>query len=100
MLTQINQLMILHNFTTLCLKGLQCIVASEQITEQWHEGRGIYFTCQIHELACHYQRFEQLPPEKRGGKGCHSMFNDEAVQMAARVYLTGLHTGDVTPMQF
>jgi len=28
------------------------------------------------------------------------MFNDKAVQMAARVYLMGLHTGDVTPMRF
>jgi len=92
--------MILRNFATLCLKGLQCIVASEQIAEQWHEGRGIYFARQIRELARHYQRFEQLPPKKRGGKGRHSMFNDEAVQMAARVYLMGLHTGDVTPMRF
>ena len=99
-LTQINQLMILRNFTTLRLKGLQRIVASKQIAEQWHKGRSIYFAHQIHELACHYQRFKQLPPEKQGGKGHHSMFNDKAVQMAARAYLTGLHTGDVTPMRF
>ena len=99
-LTQINQLMILCNFATLHLKGLQCIVTSKQIVEQWHEGCSIYFACQICELARHYQRFEQLPPKKRGGKGRHSMFNDKAAQMAARAYLMGLHTGDVTPMWF
>ena len=99
-LTQINQLIVLRNFATLRLKGLKRIVASEQIAEQWHEGRGIYFARQIRELARHYQRFEQLPPEKRGGKGRQSLFNDEAVQRAARAYLTGVHIGDVTPMLF
>jgi len=99
-LTQINQLMVLHNFATLYLKGLKCIVASEQIAEQWYEGHSIYFTCQIRELACHYQRFKQLPPKKQGGKGHQSLFNDKAVQRAARAYLMGMHIGDVTPMQF
>ena len=33
-LTQINQLIILRNFANLHMKGLKCIVASEQIAEQ------------------------------------------------------------------
>jgi hypothetical protein len=93
-------LIILHNFSTLLIKGNRCIVASKWITDQWHKGVGTHFTHQIQALACHYQRFEQLPPEKRGGKGCHSLFNDEGVQGAARAYLTALCIGDVTPMKF
>jgi len=63
-LTQINQLIILQNFTTLCLKGIKCIAASERIMEQWHEGQGVHFARQIQALACHYQKFEQLPIDK------------------------------------
>ena len=99
-LTQINQLIILRNFATLRIKGLGRMAASEQIAQQWHEGRGIHFARQIRALAHHYQRFEQLPPEKRGGDGGHSLLNDERVQTAARTHLTGLPTGDVTPRQF
>ena len=36
-LSQINQLMILSNFTTLHLKGLGRIVASKEIGRQWHD---------------------------------------------------------------
>jgi hypothetical protein len=99
-LTQINQLIILHNFATLLIKGNKCIAASKQIADQWHEGVGTHFACQIWALAHHYQRFEQLPPEKQGGKGHHSLFNNEGVQGAARAYLTALRTEDVTPMKF
>ena len=95
-----NQLVILRNFATLHIKGLGHMAASEQIVQQWHEGHGVYFARQIRALACHYQRFEQLPPEKRGGDGGHSLLNDERVQTAARTYLTGLPTGDVTPRDF
>jgi len=99
-LTQLNQLIILRNFTTLHIKGIKWIVASKQIMEQWHDGWGIHFARQIQALACHYQRFEQLPPEKCGGKGHQSLFNNEGVQRAARAYLMGLNIGDVTPMKF
>jgi len=99
-LTQINQLIILRNFTTLRLKGLKRIAASTQIAEQWHEGQGVHFARQIRALARHYQKFEQLPVETQGNGGGRSLFNDEAVQRAARTYLTGLHIGDVTPKDF
>lgn len=99
-LTQINQLMILRNFATLRIKGLGHMAVSEQIAQQWHEGWGIHFAHQIWGLARLYQRCKQLPPEKRGGDGGHSPFNDKRVQRAARTYLTSLPIEDVTPRQF
>jgi len=78
-LTQINQLIILWNFTTLCLKGIKHIAASERIAEQWHKGQGVHFTHQIWVLACHYQKFEQLPIDKQGSRGSCSLFNNEVV---------------------
>ena len=36
-LSQINQYMILHNFATLCLRGLGHIEASKEIARQWHQ---------------------------------------------------------------
>ena len=53
-LSRINQLMILRNFVTLCLKGLGCMSASHQIAQQWHEkshGSSIYFACHVRALA-------------------------------------------------
>jgi hypothetical protein len=64
MLTEINQLLILHNFANLCIKGLGHIDLSKHIALEWHKGQGIHFACQICNLACHYQKFQQLPPEK------------------------------------
>ena len=98
--TQKNQLMIIRNFATLRIKGFGRMAASEQIAQQWHEGEGVHFARQIRTLARHYQKFEQLPPEKRGSGGGRSLFNDEKVQLAARTHLMGLPTGSVTPTQF
>jgi hypothetical protein len=63
-LSQMNQLIILRNFATLRIKGLQCMATSEEIVQQWHNHTGIHFTCQIQFMACHYQLFEQLPAKK------------------------------------
>ncbi|KAI0058049.1 hypothetical protein BV25DRAFT_1919585 [Artomyces pyxidatus] len=87
-LTQINQLLIFRNFATLRLKGFGRIAASHEIARQWHEGKGTHFARRIRGLARHYQLFEQLPLEKRGGDRGHSLLNDEAVQGAARQWLT------------
>ncbi|KAK2465445.1 hypothetical protein APHAL10511_002517 [Amanita phalloides] len=46
-LSQINQHMILANFTTLHLKGLSWISASEEIARQWHDGKGSWFACHV-----------------------------------------------------
>jgi hypothetical protein len=66
-LSQINQLLILRNFTTLRLKGYWTIAASLEIARQWHEKDGTHFARKVRSLAQHYQLFEQLPQEKRGG---------------------------------
>lgn len=65
-LSQVNQLMILHNFAMLCLRGLGRIEASKEIARQFHqklEGSSGHFAHRIWSLAHHYQIFEQLPRE-------------------------------------
>ena len=98
--TKVNQLLVLRNFATLRIKGFGRIAASQQIAAQWHEGVGAHFARQIQFLARHYQLFEQLPVEKRGGDRGRSLINDEKVQSAARTHLMGLSTGEVTPEEF
>jgi hypothetical protein len=100
-LSQINQLMILSNFATLCLKGDSRIEASLAIARQWHKGEGIWLARRVRAIARHYQIFEQLPQEKRGGKdNAGSWLHDEAVQNGARNWLTAQPTGKVTPRAF
>jgi len=75
--TILNKLTILQNFTTLYIKGVRHITMSEEIAQQFHEGMGHHFAHQIRALAQHYQLFEQLPEEKRGGTGGQSLLKDE-----------------------
>jgi hypothetical protein len=42
-----NKLLILRNFATLCIKDTGQIAVSKEIAQQWHEGIGIHFACQI-----------------------------------------------------
>ena len=42
-LTRTNQLLILRNFATLHLKGVQRMAASKEIVQQWDEGVSIHF---------------------------------------------------------
>jgi hypothetical protein len=93
-------LLILRNFATLRIKGYGRIAASKEISRQWHEGKGTHLARRVRVLAHHYQLFEQLPAEKRGGNRGRSLFNDEQVQAASRAYLMGLATGEVTPKRF
>ncbi len=95
-----NQLAILRNFATLCIKGVRRIAASEEIVQQWHEGSGIHFAHQIRFVAHHYQLFEQLPAEKRGRDRGRSLLDDEEIQVAARTHLSSLPMGEVTPKWF
>ena len=97
---QLNQLLIIRNFATLCLKGFSHTNASIEVARQWHEGEGIYFARQIRALARHYQIFEQLPRENRGGTRTHSLLLDERVKTAAMTYLTSLKSGQVSPRLF
>jgi len=77
-----------------------CIAASMQIARQTTDSVGTHFAHQICFLACHYQLFEQLPPQKQGKYLNRLLLNDEQVQAAARTYLMGLSTGEVTPLHF
>ncbi|EDR06554.1 uncharacterized protein LACBIDRAFT_300092 [Laccaria bicolor S238N-H82] len=103
-LSQINQLMILRNFATLRLKGLGRIEASKDIAKQWHqklEGSSDHFARRIRALARHYQIFEQLPRERRGGqKNSRSILKNEAVRRASRAWLIQQQKGKVTPVKF
>lgn len=59
--------MLIRSFATLRLKGLGRVEASLEIARQWHKGEGVHFARKVRALARHYQVFEQLPAEKRGG---------------------------------
>jgi hypothetical protein len=97
-LPKINQYLIISNFATLRLKGLFRTEASIEIARQWHKGVGNWFSRRVHALARHYQAFEALPEERRGGeKNARSWLNDEAVQSQTRDWLTSQETGKVTP---
>ncbi|KAF8179909.1 hypothetical protein BJ912DRAFT_1062706 [Pholiota molesta] len=102
-LTQINQLIILSNFATLRLKGASRIRASEEIARQWHEGEGVWFARRVRALARHYQVFEQLPIEHRGGyKNARTLLCDERVKKSSLDFLqvSRLPSGKVTPKIF
>ena len=103
-LSQVNQLMILRNFATLRLRGLGRIEASKEIARQFHqklEGSSGHFARRIRSLARHYQIFEQLPRERRGGiKNARSILKNEAVHRASRAWLIQQQKGKVTPVKF
>ncbi len=99
-LSCINKFLILRNFATLRIKGIGCIVVSQEITWQWHNGMGVHFARKIRFLAWHYQLFKYLPASNRGRDGSRSLLNDERVQMAVRTHLLDLPVGDVTATQF
>jgi len=81
-LSQINQYLIISNFATLCLKGFSRTQASLEIARQWHEGQGTWFAQRVRVLARHFQIFEKLPIEKRGGAAnARSWLHDEQVQL-------------------
>jgi len=100
-LSKINQLLILCNFATLRLKGYRKIEASVEIARQWHKKDGRHFARKVRSLARHYQLFEQLPRERRGGarKG-RTLLLDETLKCAARDWLSSQKTGEVTPRRF
>lgn len=100
-LSKINQLLILRNFATLRLKGYHKIPVSLEIARQWHEKDGTHFARKVRSLARHYQLFEQLPRERRGGarKG-RTLLLDETLKATARDWLSSQKTGDVTPRCF
>ncbi|KAF9258948.1 hypothetical protein L218DRAFT_1080196 [Marasmius fiardii PR-910] len=100
-LSQINQLQVLRNFATLCLKGFGHIAANEEIFCQWDDGEGIHFARRVRDLARYYQVFEQLPSEKRGGlRTSQTLLSDENTQKACCDWLSGQKVGTVTSKAF
>ncbi len=101
-LSQLNQYMILGNFFTLQIKGQHRIQASIEIARQWnqgHRGDGT-FARRIRALARHYETFEKLPKEKRGGvRKARSWLHDEKVKKAVMEYLVNVPVGKVTSRQ-
>jgi hypothetical protein len=80
-LSEINQLLIISNFATLRIKGISRTQASFEIARQWHEGQGNWLAWRVQALARHYQIFEALPIEKRGGaQKSKSWLYDEQVK--------------------
>jgi hypothetical protein len=101
---QINQFVILRNFATLRIRGYGRIEASEQISLQWRDGAGTHFARQVRALARHYQIFETLPKERRGGARAGtttglSLLLHEGVEARTRSWLTAQPSGSVTPTQ-
>lgn len=101
-LTHVNQLLIIRNFATLRLKGLLRIPASMEIARQWHESESpTHFARRVRALAHHYQVFEQLPKEKRGGAAnARSVLEDPAVKTAVRNWLTAQPARSIIPHVF
>jgi len=102
-LSQMNQLMILRNFANLRLKGYGRIEASYKITQQWHEKNSpnSHFARRIRTLARHYQIFEQLPKDRRGGcKNARTLLKDEVVRTTSQTWLTEQPIGSITPNKF
>ena len=101
--SNLNQLNILRNFATLVLKGYRWIPASLEIANHWHDAAepSPNFARRVRALARHYQTFEQLPQDHRGGsKNARSLLKDESVQTATRTWLTAQKIGTVTPLLF
>ena len=97
-LPQVNQLLIISNFATLCLKGVLQTQAILEIAWQRHKGQSNCFAQRVHALARHYQIFEKLPIEKHAGSAnLQSWLHDEQVKTWTHDWLTSQKTGDVTP---
>ena len=96
-----RKLILICNFATLRLKGLGQVQASQEIAQQWHQGDGTHFVCQIQKMAWHYQVFEQLPLKKWGGaqKG-HTLLLNEQIWNDAHEWLMAQPASEITPLGF
>ncbi|KAJ7231192.1 hypothetical protein C8J57DRAFT_1251284 [Mycena rebaudengoi] len=100
-LAQVNQLLIIRNFATLSLKGFGRIQASVEIARQWQEGEGVHFARHVRILIHHFEIFQDLPKEKRGGaRDSRSLLSEESVRCAARTWLEAQPVGSISPKTF
>ena len=98
---KINQLQLIRNFATLRIKGFKKIAASIHLAQSHHDGDGVYFARQVRALARHYQVYEHLPIELRGGNRLGSCYlDDEDVKREACSWLESQKTGSVTSSGF
>lgn len=83
------------------VKGEKAMEASANMAKGHHDGDGVWFARRLRALARHYVKFEQLPPELRGGlrKGTTHL-DDEDVQAHARSWLRAQKLGSITPINF
>ncbi|KAF9503439.1 hypothetical protein BS47DRAFT_1374479 [Hydnum rufescens UP504] len=82
--SQLNQYQLLRSFATLRIKGLGRIAASIHIAQSKHTGDGVWFARRIRMLSRHFQKYEHLPIESRGGRRKGScQLEDEDVERAA-----------------
>ncbi|KAJ7035472.1 hypothetical protein C8F04DRAFT_1182375 [Mycena alexandri] len=97
-LSRLNALMVLLNFATLVIKGYGRIEASRQVATSWHKKEGVWFTRRIRDWARHYEIFETLPSERRGGKRVgRSFLHRDEIRTAVLNFLRSLPSGKVTP---
>lgn len=97
-LSHLNALMVLLNFSTLIIKGYGRIEASRQVATSWHKKEGVWFTRRIRDWARHYEIFETLPAERRGGKRVQRSFlHRDEIRTAVLSFLRSLPSGKVTP---
>ena len=70
-----------------------------EIVKQWQEGKSdTWFAQKVQSLAWHYQVFEQLPVECRGGiRNAQTLLKDELIKKKILDYLQSAPTGKVTP---
>ncbi|KAJ7210488.1 hypothetical protein GGX14DRAFT_625775 [Mycena pura] len=97
-LSRLNALMVLLNFSTLLTKGYGRIEASRLVATSWHKKEGVWFTRRIGDWARHYEIFETLPAERRGGKRVRRSFlHRDEIRTAVLTFLRSLPSGKVTP---
>ena len=89
--------MIISCFATLHLKGFSHTQSSIEVLWQWHEGKGNWFAWCVRALAGHYQIFEKLPIEKRGGLGTLDHGFTMSLKKSTLNCLTSQKTGEMTP---
>jgi hypothetical protein len=83
--SEANQLIILRNFFTLQMKGYTRTEASKHIAEQWQDGVGTHFACQVCTLARHYQLVGKLLSENQGGAQSGTLYCGTSLLMDQHV---------------
>jgi len=99
--SETNQLLIIRNFAILQLKGFGRMRASREIALQWKCGDGVHFARRVRAMVRHYQVFQELPKENRGGfRTSRSLLSNANVKARCLLWLKAQKAGEVTPHRF